>query len=181
MEVFLLLPLVLIFAGVFILWQSRHRQATLNLPTGTPVYQDTQEVRGKVLVSKRLRLKGRPDLLLEQQGQLIPVEVKTGKTPPQPYPGHVMQLIAYCVLVEAHYGQRPTHGIIRYAEQQFTVEFTREIEAELEALLALMHASRYEAQVHRNHRSPSRCKGCGFQRQCDEFLPGQQALGLEFE
>src|SRR5688500_8591495 len=108
-----LIPLFMIGFALLMLAVSARKRAALQLPSGKTIYQDTQ-VTGATLISHKHHLKGRPDLLIKQGNGIIPVEVKTGKTPTRPYDSHVMQLIAYCVLVEETYGARPPYGIIRY-------------------------------------------------------------------
>ena len=174
-----LLSLAAILLALFLLLVVRRKRRSLGIPSGTPIYQDTY-TQGKILYSSRYRLKGRPDLILKQGSVLIPVEVKTGKTPQQPHYGHVMQLVAYCVLVEDTYGLRPPHGVIRYPGQQFEVLFTPEREVELQALLADMQAKKDPVEVHRNHTSAHKCAACGFRHDCRERLDRQTSLRLDY-
>ena len=50
----------------------------------------------------------------------------------------MFQLIAYCLLVAEHYGRRPTHGILKYADREFTIAYTAEYEQELRRIVAEM-------------------------------------------
>jgi CRISPR-associated exonuclease Cas4 len=166
----LVLALILIVLGVLLLVQTRRRRAALRLPAGEVVYQDIQEERGTILYSQRYGLKGRLDLLLRQGDMIIPVEVKTGRTPRQPYLGHIMQLMAYCILVEDNYMVRPTHGVIRYQAQEFVIEFTPDREVALAGILAEMRDKHGFEEVHRSHTNPRVCASCGFREQCEERL-----------
>lgn len=181
MDVSFMLPLLLLLMGVLLLLLSSKRQTTLHFPAGEAIYQDTQEEPGETLYSHELELKGRPDFLLRLDAMIIPIEVKTGKTPPtSPYYNHIMQLIVYCVLVEAHYGVRPSHGIIRYPEQSYEVEFTAQRESELKTILVEMRFKKQSAvDVHRNHNSPGRCASCDLRAICDQRLVTQNALPLK--
>lgn len=176
----LLLPLLLIVVGVVLVLRARRRRAALGLPPGEPIYQDSQEQPGETLYSRRLRIKGRPDLLLRTHDAIIPVEVKTGRTPEHPYWNQQIQLAAYCVLVEEHYGARPPYGILRYPDAQFTVEFSAELERDLEAVVADMRRKRGAPTVHRNHNNPRVCAACDLRPHCDERLAIQEALPLDF-
>jgi CRISPR-associated exonuclease Cas4 len=176
LDILLLLPIVLILLAAGLLWASRRQWQQLGMPSGQTVYQDTDEQPGDLLLAHAHQLKGKPDFLIKQGGQIIPVEAKTGRTPTQPYYSHIMQLIAYCVLVEAHTGQRPPHGILRYPERQFTVEFTLAREQELRNILSSMRQERRVQEVHRSHTNPNLCAACGFKAQCDERLPEQTGL-----
>jgi CRISPR-associated exonuclease Cas4 len=173
------IPLLLIAVALLLLRLSGRRRQQFQIPAGEPIYQDTQEQQGTTLFSHRLRLKGRPDFLFQQGGMIIPVEAKTGATPNQPHLSHVMQLIAYCVLVEEHFGQRPSHGIVRYPRRQFEIAFTSEREAELMAILAEMQEKKRLTNVHRSHASGQRCSACGFRHECEERLDVQTPLPFE--
>lgn len=166
----LLIPILLIGLGLLLLSLSRRKRQEIQMPIGTPIYQDSQEQPGTILYSKKYRLKGKPDFLLKEHELIIPVEAKTGKTPRSPYIGHIMQLIAYCVLVEETYGVRPPYGFIRYPAQQFRIEFTQEREQILSHILADMQAKITTEDVHRSHNNLKVCASCGFREWCDERL-----------
>jgi CRISPR-associated exonuclease Cas4 len=136
------------------------------------VYQDTLQRHDETLYSTRYHLAGRPDHVIRQGQYNIPVEVKTGRTPEYPYPNQVMQLIAYCALVEEHYGVRPPHGILLFEETgtQFVIEFTPEREQQLYDVLADMRTCFFASDVPRNHDNPRRCAACGFRDICTERL-----------
>ena len=174
-----IIPLLLILGAVLYLAILRRRRQQYQIPAGEPVYLDTQEQPGTTLVSHRYRLKGRPDFLFQRGNQLIPVEVKTGATPRQPHLSHVMQLLAYCILVEENYGQRPPYGIIRYPRVQFEITFTAEQETELVAILNDMQDKRRQVEVHRSHASVQRCNACRFRIACNERLDVQMSLPLD--
>ena len=97
---------ILVLLGLLLLWTGRRRRAATGLPAGEVVYSDTgmwQEVR-EPLRSRRYGLVGRPDYLVQvtEKGRqvTVPVEVKSRKQPARPLDGHVLQLGAYCLLVE---------------------------------------------------------------------------------
>ncbi len=136
------------------------------------VYSDTRGW-GKVekpFYDPELGLTGRPDYLVEKDGVLIPVEVKTGRTPEAPYDSHIYQLAAYCHLVEKSSGKRPTHGIIHYPNRDFAVDYTPELESALLDLLAGMRIDERRTEVYRSHEEPARCRRCGFRDACDQRL-----------
>src|SRR5690606_24314761 len=127
MDLALIALLILLASGIALLIQARRRRAGLGLPPGEVIYQDTLARLDETLFSRRHRLAGRPDYLLRDGEWLIPVEVKTGRTPNYPYPGQVMQCVAYCALVEEHFGVRPPYGIILFEQsgKQFTIKIGR--------------------------------------------------------
>jgi CRISPR-associated exonuclease Cas4 len=124
----------------------------------------------KPLFSRARGLTGKPDYLVEERGQHIPVEVKSARAPRQPYDTHIYQLAAYCMLVEDTYGVRPRYGLIRYADRTFAVDYTRELEAEVMAILNAMRAEADAKEVDRSHQAPERCRGCGYRPVCDQSL-----------
>jgi CRISPR-associated exonuclease Cas4 len=101
---------------------------------------------------------------------IIPVEIKTGETPKEPYEGHILQLAAYCHLVEQAYRIRPEYGIIRYGTREFRIPYTLDLERDLERMVAEMRAKRAHGEIHRNHRRRGKCSACGFREVCSERL-----------
>jgi CRISPR-associated exonuclease Cas4 len=128
----LLLVTVFLFAVVYL------RQKSFGSLSGRSIYSDTKELPGMVLYSDTLKLKGKPDYILKKGNEYIPVEVKTGKTPLTPYPNHVAQLVAYCVLVEEKYNSHPKFGVIKYPEKEFQIEYTNEQKEKLKKVIKEM-------------------------------------------
>ena len=122
------------------------------------------------LFSRRQRLTGRPDYLVRSGEDLIPVEVKSGAAPEQPYAAHVLQLAAYCLLVEEQEGRAPPHGILKYGDRAFEIDYTPRLRAELLHALEALRRDRHARDVDRNHHQPARCQGCGYRDHCDQSL-----------
>ena len=143
------------------------------LPAGVVVYTDTggwTRVE-QPLFSAALQLTGKPDYLIRQRDIIIPVEVKSAQAPAEgPYAAHIYQLAAYCALVSETYGRRPSYGLIQYADQTLSVDYSRALEAELLDLLEAMRADGQADEVQRSHESVARCRACGFREVCDEAL-----------
>jgi len=160
-----------IVAAIFFVQSSRQRREA-GLPGGRVIYTDTRawdEVE-KPLFSNELGLTGKPDYLVEQNGKLIPVEVKTGRVPDAPYDSHIFQLAAYCLLVEKTYGKRPPYGIIHYSNRDFAVDYTPQLESALLDHLADMRRDELRKDVPRSHEDAARCRRCGFRKVCDQSL-----------
>lgn len=124
----------------------------------------------RALFSARYRLVGKPDYLVQVGEQIVPVEVKSSRAPAQPYPSHVLQLAAYCLLVEETFGTSPTHGVIQYADKQFAVPYTPALKAELLHTLSAMQRSFARGKADRSHGEASRCRACGYREVCDQRL-----------
>jgi CRISPR-associated exonuclease Cas4 len=83
---------------------------------------------------------------------VYPVEVKTSKTPQNPYLSHTTQLMAYCLLVEENYGVRPTGGILKYPEREFKIAYTDEAKQSLIDLVGEMILLKHSGkELHFNH------------------------------
>lgn len=139
------------------------------LQPGEVKFADTAR-HGEVLKSRLLPLQGRPDYVVERDGVAIPVELKTGRTPPAPYDSHVLQLAVYCHLVGERYGKRPPYGILAYPNRTFEVAYTEELENRLVRTLLRMELALRTGDVHRDHDSPQRCIGCSRREGCPERL-----------
>jgi CRISPR-associated exonuclease Cas4 len=82
----------------------------------------------------------------------------------------MLQLAAYCLLVEEHTGQRPRHGLLRYRETTFRIPYNRRLRARLLATLEQMRSDAACASVPRTHADATRCRLCGLRPYCDESL-----------
>jgi len=169
---FLLLIAALAAVGVVLLLRARALWRQSGLPAGRVAYSDTGAWRRceRPLVSQRYRLSGRPDYLVQVQGAPIPVEVKAARCPAVPYRAYVMQLAAYCLLIEETRGQAPPYGLLRYCDDTVRVDYTPQLRAELLAALEDMRRARVTGDASRSHDEPARCRRCGYRHACDQRL-----------
>jgi CRISPR-associated exonuclease Cas4 len=168
----LVTALILFVLAVFLLWISSRQCKQSGLPGGRIIYTDTRawgEVE-KPLYDAQLGLTGKPDYLVEQNGQIIPVEVKSGRAPDAPYDSHIFQVAAYCLLVQRGMGKRPPYGIIHYSDRDFAVDYTSELENRLLDTLAEIRRDEVRTSVARSHESAARCNRCGYRDLCDQKL-----------
>lgn len=167
-----LLLVILILLALILLWRARAQRREAGLPPGRVVYADTGAWSRceKPLFSRRYRLTGRPDYLVEERGRVIPVEVKPSRVAPAPYPSDILQLAAYCLLVEEATGQPPPHGLIKYRDAAFAVDYTPQLRARLLDAFAQMHLDRAARDVPPSHDEPGRCRACGFRAVCGKRL-----------
>ena len=161
---------LLLLALLVLVWAMRLRRGT-GLPWVPVVYQDTGgRAPEQPLIARRLGLVGRPDYLIERRGCTIPVEVKPGRRAGRPYESDLMQLAAYCVLVEETTGVAPPYGLLRYAERTFRLDYTEQTRDTLLAILDEMRAALADEDCDRSHDDARRCAGCGFFDQCELAL-----------
>src|SRR6185312_3238517 len=120
------------------------------------------------LVSSEYLLSGKPDYVVQlQDGRPVPIELKPMvQNVAAPYSHHIIQLMAYCLILEDYFEVAPTHGLLRYADREFTIEYTPALRKKVIRLLTEM--ARYT-----QHQSPSlkrqrvgKCRACVFQPIC---------------
>jgi CRISPR-associated exonuclease Cas4 len=164
--------LVLGGLGVWFLLRARRARQDTGLPVGRVSSADTGawERCERPLFSRRYRLTGRPDYLVQSRKGVIPVEVKSGNAPSQPYAAHVLQLAAYCLLVEEQEGRSPPYGIVKYADRAFEIEYAPSLRTELLHTLGAMRQDLSSGDADRNHNDAARCRGCGYRQRCDQRL-----------
>lgn len=165
---FILLLAALGLAAIIWAWQLRRQSG---IPWARVTYDDAgrREII-QPLRSVRYGLVGRPDYVLERRGALIPVEVKPHRRATAPYHADVMQLVAYCLLVEETSGHRPRFGLLRYAEATFQIVYNDQLRDDLLDTLDQMRDDLVADDCDRDHHEPGRCRGCGFVEVCEQAL-----------
>jgi CRISPR-associated exonuclease Cas4 len=124
-----------------------------------------------LLRSERYRLSGRPDVLRRlRDGRVVPVELKSRTTPTHGPPrSHLVQVAAYCLLVEETTGAPPPFGVLRYSDGgEFRVPWDRSAREELLRLRAELDRP-YDGRA-----TPSRakCARCPWRAVCDARADG---------
>ena len=166
------LGLALLALACLLLLFARAQRRAAGLPPGRVITRDMGGWRNleKPLYDPGLGLTGKPDYLVQKEGCLIPVEVKSGQTPRAPYDSHISQLATYCLLVERTSDRRPPYGILHYPGRDFIVEYTPALEHTTLALLTRLRSDGRLPDVPRSHNEPARCARCGFREACDQRL-----------
>lgn len=149
---------------------ARRVRAEEKLGTAPITYVDAANGGAEVLVSEAHGLSGRPDFILQEEETLIPVEVKTGRKPRGPLFSHILQLTAYCFLVEEARGVRPPYGLLRYGDQVHEIDYTDDLRGLLLAKLREMRDVAARREAHRNHNRPGKCAHCSRRHACPERL-----------
>jgi CRISPR-associated exonuclease Cas4 len=170
----LLVALALGGLGLWLLIRAGRVRRKTALPVGRVTYADTGawDRCERPLFSNRHRLTGKPDYLVRSREGVIPVEVKSGPAPNQPYPAHLLQLAAYCLLVEEQEDHTPPYGIVKYDDRSFEVDYTPALRAEVLATLDAMRHDLHAHDVNRSHEEAGRCGGCGYRERCEQRLDG---------
>lgn len=173
----LLVAIVLLFVG----WQLRKNSCVAEDELGLPlrkarvVYSDTGawEKLPQVLKSETYGVIGKPDYILRlRNGSVVPVEVKPTRRAATPYTSDIMQLAAYCLLLEDVTGVAPPYGLLRYAEQTFQIDWDDALRDDLLQILDEMRSLQAWPAVRNapmpppQHDMTVRCDNCGFHYIC---------------
>src|SRR5947199_4807517 len=144
---------------------ERHR--ALGLPEGELVYEDADGL-GAPLSSRAYPLVGKPDYIVQlPDGRPVPIELKLSvQNVSEPYPNHVVQVGAYCLILEDYFEQAPTHGILRYADCEFTVDYTPALRKKVIRLLAEMERYTEKQPPPLARQRAAKCRACVFQPIC---------------
>ncbi len=163
--------LLLGLAAAALAWAARLRRLH-GLPGGKVIYSDTgaSEIPAQSLYSARYGLAGKPDYLVATRRGLVPVEVKPTRDDAEPQESHLLQVLAYCLLLEETEGKRPPYGLLRYKNDSFKVDYNNETRSFLVDVLEEMREAREQAEVHRNHEQMGRCRACAYAEICEEAL-----------
>lgn len=143
------------------------RRRVLGLPTGELVYEDA-DGQGETLSSSQFPLMGKPDYVVQlPDGRPVPIELKLNVLDATaPYSNHEVQIAAYCLILEDYFEKAPTHGILRYADCEFTIEYTPALRKKVIRLLGDMaRCSEREPPPLKNQRA-AKCRTCAFQPIC---------------
>lgn len=167
--------IVLVVASIGLLliaFDAQRRVKALRLQHGLlpgEALENDLDGGGRLLEDPEWGLTGRPDYVMQSPEGPVPVEVKTGGTPPEPFESHVMQLACYLRLLEAD-GHPPRYGLITYPDRADRIEWDSDTQSRLRGVLERIAASEATGRADRDHEHPGRCRGCARRALCDQRL-----------
>lgn len=172
------LILVCIFTALIFLWLSQKQRKQSGLPGGRIISSDTSSWNKleEPLYSHVLGLTGKPDYVIDHEGIIIPVEVKSSRNPDRgPFDSHIYQLAAYCLLILYVYGKRPPYGVLHYTSRSgkirtYSIPFSQELEEKVKEVIHEIQSKPTRNAVDRSHHSIAKCKQCGFISECNQSL-----------
>jgi len=143
------------------------KRRALGLPEGELVYEDADGL-GEPLSSQAHPLVGKPDYVVRlPDGRPVPVELKLNvHDASAPFSNHVVQLAAYCLILEDYFERAPTYGIVRYADCEFTIEYTPALRRKVIRLLAAMQRCSEQQPPPLANQKAARCRVCTFKVIC---------------
>jgi len=180
MDLFLIISslvlVLLILTAAFRMQSSRESSSArtmrmvYGIPDGKVIYSDLDRP-GKALYSRNLGISGKPDYIVKGRGRsLIPVEIKSGRAH-EPYKNHIMQLAAYCYLVEENYRRSVPFGIIVYSDGvQHRINFDKYLRSDLLATVDEMKRTIGRDCPRRAHSYKQKCRHCSFAGSCKSSL-----------
>lgn len=144
-------------------------QSKYNIPEAKIIYTDLDKP-AKPLFSKRFGISGKPDYIVKSGDRYIPIEIKS-TVADKPYKSHVLQLAAYCLLIEEEFDTVVEFGIMEYANGlQHVVAYDVPLKFELRKTLTTMRGHLETGTIKRNHDSPARCRMCSFRNVCKSVI-----------
>jgi len=164
------------FALVILLLNERRVQTrrliaeskrALALTEGELVYKDA-DGQSEPLSSSTYPLVGKPDYVVKlPDGRPLPIELKPNvHAVTAPHSNHMIQLAAYCLILEDYFVQAPTHGILRYSDREFTVEYTPALKKKVIRLLTEMARCSEQQPPPLARQRVAKCRACTFQAIC---------------
>ncbi len=129
-------------------------------------YGKTLSLDSVTLTSKSLGLTGRPDRVVRHGGSLIVEEWKS--KPKRLYPSHRSQMGVYFLLVEEHYGEGPSHGVVVLGDgMQERVENSEALRNQVLEIVDKIRDARQSIGTEIPVSPPSwLCRGCGQRNRC---------------
>ena len=174
--ILLVIGLIIVGAAVVVGRGARRTAESTGLSVAqiAVVYSDSGawEKVEESLFSESYGLTGKPDYVVETKDGLVPIELKPLRQADQPYESDVMQLAAYCLLLEEAWDETPPYGLLRYKDKTFQIRWTDELREELLATLnemrELMDFEAYQdgPLPAPQHDMTVRCQNCGFHYIC---------------
>lgn len=139
------------------------------IPKGRITYTDLNKP-SEPLYSKRYRISGKPDYIVKIKDYIVPVELKSGSYS-KPYKNHILQLAAYCQIIEDVYNVFVPYGILVYDEESYRIPFNPSLRFELVNVIDKMRQHLLsDTELELNHHDPNRCYNCSMLKYCTKRL-----------
>lgn len=127
-----------------------------------------RKLLGLRLVSHRLGLKGTLDALVTDEERVVPWDVKNTTEPTRPWPGQVVQMGAYAMLLEEALGVGPVEfGVVSYEQSRTTIRIDIDdvLRRHVLALLDDMNDVRATERMP-DRAPPAKCRDCVYAKIC---------------
>ena len=162
--------IVLLIAASVLKRVARAKQRRWQMPEGEVISVDDED--DVILTCHKLQLVGRIDVIRRDGKWHIPEERKKkilkGN---RPWDEDVLQLFAYCYLLNENLRPAPKGILIYQNGPRFDLEFSLEERNRLMQVLHRIKSLHNARDVNRSHNSPAKCASCKAQRICFQSLP----------
>ncbi|GCE27263.1 hypothetical protein KDA_27470 [Dictyobacter alpinus] len=143
-----------------------HHQA-LGLPPGELVYENTDGL-GEAITSDEFPLSAKPTYIVRLPNkQLLPIDIKPiaidSMTPDS---HHVLQVATYCLILEEYAEEPPTHGLLRYTDREFPIEYTPALRKKILRHIKQMDLCAPQLPPSLTKQKASKCRACIYQPIC---------------
>lgn len=175
MNFFILIFVLLFLSFLCFIISKRNKKKSNNLreknkiQKGKITYNDLNKPSNPFF-SRKYRIAGKPDYIINKNGCYIPVELKTGSKN-YPMKNHIFQLASYCQLLEENYDTFIPYGILVYNNKEsYKIRYDPSIRYELESTIKKMRYTIKTGKIKRNHSNTNRCKNCSMKKYCKEKI-----------
>ncbi len=144
------------------------RRRDLKLPSGDLVYENA-DGQGEPLSSREVPLVGKPTYIVQlSDGRPVPIEQLKSSVQnlKEPQSNHVVQIGAYCLILEDYFEEPPTHGVLRYADREFVVDYTPALRKKVLRILKDMSNCSEQYPPSLTRQRATKCRACLFQPIC---------------
>jgi CRISPR-associated exonuclease Cas4 len=145
------------------------RRRDLGLPSGDLVYEDA-DGQGEPLSSTEFPLVGKPTYIVKlADGRPVPIVLKHNvQNLKEPQSNHIAQIGAYCLILESYddFEAPPTHGVLRYEDREFVVDYTPTLRKKVIRILKDMGNSSEQYPPSLTRQRAAKCRSCLFQPIC---------------
>jgi CRISPR-associated protein Cas4 len=164
--VILLSITVIVVDGVLLSITKLKKDAGIKSRSKTVGIDGGQTAKTKEYIHEELGLAGRPDAVIEEDGFLIPVEIKPLQK--KIHERQVAQLLVYMKLIEVCEGRRPPYGYLILGRQskRIKIENTEEKQLWLAGILAEMHGFLEQNKKIKASPHPTKCAKCPVRESC---------------
>ena len=169
---YILFGLFIVLILIYLVLETKEKNSLIHR-TGQDLNPEDDQP-SKTYFSPKYNLVGKPDETFAYGVTEIPIEYKGAYAKDKAYSSHILQLAAYCLLIEEHFGKRPPYGKIVYKNgQSFDIKYTKELRANLLTTIKKMRAENPEKELPPICEDTRKCKHCGYAYICHS---GQKRL-----
>jgi CRISPR-associated protein Cas4 len=157
---------VIVVDAVSVAITKKRKRLGLTKKTSPVYFEGSERAPTKDYLSEKLGISGRPDAVIKEHGNLIPVEHKPlAKKVRDRY---IAQLLVYMRLIEECEGQRPPYGYLLLGPtcRRVKIENTTERQRWLDGLLTGMQQVLTNQGTAKPHPSPPKCRRCDVRNYC---------------